>query len=114
MLNQLEQDNQDRELHNDGSRTTRSTLTQSSMNSETSSWTHVSANFMPGRASQYNSRRSSMLPSRISNIGTILASRPVQSQLPSIYDDSEASSDSRSSDESDSHPRLQINSSTEE
>ena len=107
MLNQLEQD---RELHNDGSRTTRSTLTQSSMNSKTSSWTHVSANFMPGRTSQYNSRRSSMLPSRISNIETILASRP----LPSIYDDSEESSDSRSSDESDSHPRLRINSFTQE
>ena len=97
ILNQLERQNQDRELLNDGSRTTRSTLTQSSMNSK-SSWTRV-ANLLPGRASQYNSRRSSMLPSRISNIGTILAQKPVQFAMPSIHDDSEASNYSRSSDE---------------
>ena len=99
ILNQLERHNQDRELHNDGSRTTRSTLTQSSMNSK-SSWTRV-ANLLPGRASQYNSRRSSqpMLPSRISNIATILAQRPVQLTMPPIHDDSEISNYSRSSDE---------------
>lgn len=100
ILNQLERHNQDRELQNDGSRTTRSTLTQSSMNSK-SSWTRV-VNLLPGRASQYNSRRSSnatMLPSRISNIGTILAQRPVQFTMPPIHDDSEISNYSRSSDE---------------
>lgn len=100
ILNQLERHNQDRELQNDGSRTTRSTLTQSSMNSK-SSWTRV-VNLLPGRASQYNSRRSSnaaMMPSRISNIGTILAQRPVQFTMPPIHDDSEISNYSRSSDE---------------
>ena len=86
---------QDQELHNDGSRTTRSTLTQSSINS----WTRIS-NHLPSRASQYNdSRRSSMLPSRISNIKTILAARPVPFQMPTISDDSAASTDSRSSND---------------